>query len=94
MKAVLSVLLGLMLLTSSVGISYATPAVQPFGNPCNPSSPNYSGACGPGAHIGDPHHGCIAPGRKGVLTSCCTDSNTPHAGELSDTHPDRPCGPP
>jgi hypothetical protein len=77
MKTVLAILLGLMLLTSLVGISYATP-VQPSdnNNNCTPNqnNPNYDfGNCG--AHSGgsDPHHGCSAPGQKAPdAFRCCS----------------------
>lgn len=79
-KAILSILLGMMLLTSLVGITYANP-VQPLdnNNPCTqpPNNPNYDpGNCG--AHAGGnpnpPEHGCTPMGGKGPDGSCCGDS--------------------
>jgi hypothetical protein len=84
-KTVLSVLLGLMLLTSLVGISYATPIVQPAqnnggnDNACvnlSPNNPNYiSLGCGGAAHQNGnnnpPAHGCASPGARVGPDFCC-----------------------
>jgi len=95
-KTVLGILLGLMLLTSLVGISSATPTMQPAqGSSCNPNSPNYSGAqCG--ANSGgtpDPHPHCNAPMGKDTDGLCCFTGITPHGSEISDIQPDL-CVPP
>ncbi len=86
MKAFLSILLGLMLLTSLVGISYATPVMQPAqntggdNNSCTqltPNNPNYyslgcAGAAHQGGNENPPSHGCAAPGaRIGPDFACC-----------------------
>jgi len=85
MRIVLSVLFWLMLLTSLVGVSYAAPTLQPTGNgnPCNPSSPNYTGACGPGRNIDPPHHGCRIDIKGPDNPGCCA-SITPSSLEVSD----------
>ena len=83
MRIKLSVLLGLMLLTSMVGISYATPILptQTGGNAnacagLTPNDPNYvTLGCAGAAHQGgneNPPHGCIAPvGRVSLDGGCC-----------------------
>ncbi len=85
MRAILSIILGFMLLTSLVGISYATPIMQPSQsggdtNACaglTPNNPNYlSLGCGGAAHQGgneNPRHGCVAPGGRISLEGrCCS----------------------
>jgi hypothetical protein len=87
-KILFSIVLGLMLLTSLVGISYATPIVQPVqnnggnDNACvnlTPNDPNYTSlGCGGAAHQGGnenpPAHGCNAPGaRTSPDGACCTE---------------------
>ena len=89
MKTVLSILLGLMLLTSLVGISYGTPIIQPTGeaNSCaglTPNNPNYiSLGCAGAAHQGgneNPRHGCVAPGGRISLDGGCCQT-----GQKADT---------
>ena len=102
MKAILSILVGLMLLTSLVGISYATP-LQPLQssgdvNACvnlKPTDPAYYGlGCAGAAHQGGdenkPPHKCFV-GRAGTDTFCCPGSISPQSLEVSDIHPDVPC---
>ena len=103
MKTILSVLLGVILLTSLVGISYATPILQPtLGsgdiNACvnlKPNDPNYTalGCAGAAHQNGDesppPRH-CF-DGKKGTESVCCPVSISPHSLEVSDVHPDVPC---
>jgi hypothetical protein len=103
MKAFLSILLGLMLLTSLVGISYATPTMQPTrsggdNNSCvllPPDDPDYvTLGCPAGAHQGNdnpPQHGCLAPGQKNPDGTCCPVGITPHSLEVSDIHADVVC---
>lgn len=71
MKALLSILLGIMLLTSLVGIAHATTTVQPLCNP-DPSDPNYS-PCGANNGGNDnPKPSCNpASIHSAVLNSCC-----------------------
>ena len=106
MKAFLSIFLGFMLLTSLVGISYATPIVQPAqgsgsnNNGCvllPPNNPNYDPQDCHGAHQGGnddpPHHihACF-DGRIGPDVTCaCNVGITPHSLEISDIHADQPC---
>ena len=79
MKAILSILLGIMLLTSLVGVSYASPIMQPSGNDtCSPNSSNYNpGDCGAhqGGNAGDPHPQC------------------PQGQKDLGIYPDKPCVP-
>ena len=96
MKTLLSVLLGLMLLTSLVGISYATPITQPAQssgdiNACvnlKPNDPNYIalGCAGAAHQNGDentpPHLTCFA-GQKADAV-CCRDSIAPNSLQVSD----------
>lgn len=95
MKMVLALLLELMLLTPLVGISYATPIVQPTqsggdANSCaglSPNNPNYftlgcAGAAHQNGNDNPPHHSC-ATGHK-VDRFCCPFSITPHNLEVSD----------
>jgi hypothetical protein len=103
-KALLSILLGLMLATSTlVGIAYATPTVQPTQstsgntNTCaqmSPSNPNYKadncGTVHDGGNGGrDPPHGCFS-GRIGTDAACACDGITPHSFEVSDIQADCP----
>ena len=96
MKTVLSTMLGLMLLTSLVGISYATPTVQPTqstsGNTNNCYNSNncvHDGGNG-GSH--DPPHHCVD--RIGTDRACGCTGITPHSFEASDIQADVPCGRP
>ena len=97
MKTVLSILLGLILLTSLVGISYATPTVQPVqstgGNTNNCNNANNCGVVHDGGNGGrDPHHSCIT-GRISPDKACgCAGGITPHSLEVSDIQADVPCG--
>jgi len=69
LRTLLSLLLGLMFLTSVVGISHAMP-IQPTQNSCNPNSPNYDGAqCG--AHSGGNPHSCDAAIGFDRRGGCC-----------------------
>ena len=88
MKTLLSLLLGLMLLTSLVGISYAAPTVQPTqGSGCNPNSPTCDGQSGP--HFGNPPPSpCTITGQKGPDFACCPAGITPHSSETYDIHTD------
>ena len=83
MKAILSILVGLMLLTSLVGISYATPLVQPMQgsgdvNACvnlTPNNPNYitlgcAGAAHQGGDENQPPHNCV-DSRLGTDSCLC-----------------------
>ena len=79
MKEFLSIVLGLMLLTSLVGISYATPIMQSAqntggdNNSCTqltPNNPNYytlgcAGAAHQGGNENPPSHSCTVDGRIG-----------------------------
>lgn len=81
-KVLLSILLGTILLTSLVGVSYATPTMQPVqGSSCDPNSPNYNGTpCGDhnGGNENPPQHGCTPVGQKGTDAACCfTGRSTP-----------------
>ena len=87
-KTFLSILLGIMLLTSLVGFSYATPNPQPFQNnnntnPCTVHNPNqnYNPDCNGGnSKGGDPHHhgGCSGGANPKSSDGCgCADS-IPH----------------
>ena len=93
-KALLSILLGLMLLTSLVGISYATPTVQPTqssgsNNNClGPNTPqNDARNChqDAGSHS-DPPHNCVDS--RISPDFCCESGITPHSFEVSDVHAD------
>jgi len=96
-KAVLSILLGLMLVTSTlVGIAYATPIVRPADGSDNncalvpPTDPNGTtlGCHGAGQHDHDPPAHCV-DGRIGPDTNCvCEGGITPHSLETSDIHAD------
>jgi len=101
-KAILSILVGLMLLTSLVGISYATP-LQPLQssgdvNACvnlKPTDPAYYGlGCAGAAHQGGdenkPPHQCV-DSKIGTDVFCCPSGITPHGPEVSDIHPDAIC---
>ena len=84
MKEFLSIVLGLMLLTSLVGISYATPIMQSAqntggdNNSCTqltPNNPNYyTLGCARAAHQGGnenpPSHSCTVDGRIGPDAAC------------------------
>ena len=100
MKTLLSALLGLMLLTSLVGISYATPVMLPLQgsgdvNACvnlKPNDPNYTTlGCAGAAHQGgdenQPPHNCVFGRTDGT---CCVGTGT-HGLEVSDIHADLPC---
>ncbi len=104
-KAFLSILLGLMLLTSLVGISYATPVMQPVqntggdNNSCTqltPNNPNYytlgcAGAAHQGGNENPPSHpSCVIGGRTAPDVVCCGTGITPHSLEVSDIHADAP----
>ena len=104
MKALLSILLGFMLLTSLVGISYATPVMLPLQgsgdiNACvnlTPNNPNYvtlgcAGAAHQGGDENPPQHNNCNVGRIGSNTFCCESGITPHSLDVSDIHPDLPC---
>jgi hypothetical protein len=108
-KALLSILLGLMLVTSTlVGIAYANPTVQPAQstggntNTCSqmsPSNPNYTADNCAFVHDGgnggshDPPHHGCVD-RIGTDTGCgCTGGITPHSFEVSDIQATF-CGPP
>ena len=96
MKALLSILFGLMLLTSLVGISYATPVMLPSQgsgdvNACvnlKPTDPAYYGlGCAGAAHQGGdenppPHVTCVA-GQK-ADTVCCKLGIAPNSLQVSD----------
>ncbi len=96
MKTFLSIVLGLMLLTSLVGISYATPQVQPAQsnggetNPCvqlSPNNPNYlslgcAGAAHQNGNENPPHHTCFA-GQKADAV-CCPFGIAPNSLQVSD----------
>ena len=95
MKVLLSILLGMMLLTSLVGISYATP-VQPLdnnNNNCvpNQNNPNYTfGNCG--ANTGgtprdpNPPSNCgDGSSPKSPDTCLCSGGISPHGSEISAT---------
>jgi hypothetical protein len=94
MKALLSILLGLMLVTSLVvGTAYAYPAIQPLqntsNNPCGTQTPSptcTNGHSGGGGN-GDPH-GCGANknGLDGACAGC--DGITPNDLATSDLNPD------
>jgi len=86
-KTILSVLLGVVLLTSLVGISYATPLVQPLQgsgdiNACvnlKPNDPNYTTlGCAGAAHQGgdenQPPHNCL-DSRIGADAFCVCSGN-------------------
>ena len=83
MKALFSVLLGLMLLTSLVGISYATPVMQPTqntsGDNCGQQSPgnwnyNVTPTCHGDSHVGgtagDPPSNSCLGGQKADFACC------------------------
>jgi hypothetical protein len=108
-KAFLSIVLGLLLLTSLVGISYATPNLNlqptqpPNNNSCNNQTPNtsngnYTQNCRGDTYYGnggrDPHGGCGEVGRIGTDGCTCADGITPHSFEVSDIQADVNCGPP
>ena len=91
MKALLSIFLGLMLLTTFLGFSYATPAVnlQPAGsnyNSCSLQPPNsfdmnqtqYCHDRGGNGARDPPHH--------------CVDSISPRGPEVTEIQPDARCG--
>jgi hypothetical protein len=95
-KALLSILLGLMLLTSLLGISYATPTVQPAQstggntNTCaqmSPSNPNYAADnCfmhdgGNGGSHDPPHHSCVD---RISPDGCCGAGITPNSLQVFD----------
>ena len=87
-KALLSILLGLMLLSSLLGVSYAAPTV--LNSPCPPNNSNITPTdCHNPNNGADPHshHGCSAPGQKGPDVPCCAVS---HGSEttccLDSTH--------
>ena len=95
-KALLSILFGFMLLTSLVGISYATPIIQPTQgsgdvNACvnlKPNDPNYTAlGCAGAAHQNgnenQPPHATCVTGQKADAT-CCEDGITPHGLQVSD----------
>jgi hypothetical protein len=101
-KTLLSILLGLMLLTSLLGITYATPIgnLQPTQAPnynnCNLQQPpnamsmNVTQVCphyNDGGNGGRDPHGCLT-GEKAPDTGCCLGSITPNGLEVSDIHPD------
>lgn len=100
MKALLSILLGLMLVTSTlVGIAYATPTMQPQGsdnNGCGLQPPNnvdnVTVSChgaGQRDHDHPPPH-CFD--QKSPDRVCgCKFGITPHSLETSDIHADLPC---
>ena len=103
MKTILSVLLGIVLLTSLVSLSYATPLVQPTQNSgdinacvnLKPNNPNYyaldcAGAAHQSGNENPPPHHCV-DGKIGTDASCCPVSISPHSIEVSDIHPDLPC---
>ena len=100
MKALLSILLGLILVTSTlVGIAYATPKLQPADGSDNncalvpPTDPNGTtlGCHGAGQRDHDPPAHCFA-GRIGPDAACaCGDGVTPHSLETSDIQADVPC---
>ena len=101
MKAFLSIVLGLMLLTSLVGISYATPIMQPAGDPINscvnlsPNDPNYItlGCAGAAHQGGDDNHRqrCSVTGQKSSDGTCCAGTGiTPHSLEIIDIYADFP----
>ncbi len=99
-KTFLSIVLGLVLLTSLVGISYATPLVQPAQNNSGdvnacvnlkPNDPNYyalgcAGAAHQNGNDNPPQHSCPV-GQKADST-CCRDGITPHSLEVSDIQAD------
>ena len=93
MKALLSILLGLILLTSLVGISYA----QNSGDNCgqlSPSNPNYGlMGCHGNSHVGGsadpPHHHCGFIDEK-TDTACCPLGITPRSLEVSGFQADHP----
>ncbi|MGD0422514.1 MAG: hypothetical protein ABSA92_03540 [Candidatus Bathyarchaeia archaeon] len=96
MKTVLSILLGLMLLTSLVGISYATPTVQPTQS----TSGNTNNCYNLNNCLHDGGNGGRDPPRRGCVTGkispdgCCRAGITPHSFEASDIQADVPCGRP
>ena len=96
-KALLSTLLGLMLLTSLVGITYATPVMQPTQNnggdinACvnlTPNNPNYIAlGCAGAAHQNGnenppPHQTCID--QKAPDSVCCPYGIAPNSLQVSD----------
>jgi len=94
-----------MLLTSLVGISYATPITQPAQssgdiNACvnlKPNDPNYIalGCAGAAHQNGDetpPHHTCVFDQNADNI-ACCRDGIAPHSLEVSDIQPDANCLP-
>ena len=83
MKTLLSILLGLMLLTSLMGFSYANPTVQPLqnteGDNCNQQNQNnmmynVTVACHGDSHVGgsaDPPNGhCVVDSRTAPDSAC------------------------
>jgi predicted small lipoprotein YifL len=88
MKNALSLLLGVMLLTSLAGFAYAAPIYQPTdnGNNCNPNTistnPNATqcggNSDGAGPKNSDPHPGnCPGAKENPDVGSCCEDSSNP-----------------
>ena len=76
-KAILSLLLGLMLLTSLAGFAYAAPTLQPgqSNGTCNSNDPNYN----PDTCIGaNNHNGANGNGNNDPNPGC--DSKAPDSG--------------
>ena len=101
MKALPSILLGVMLLTSLVSISYATPIMPTQGsgdvNACvnlKPNNPNwYNLGCAGAAHQNgndNPPHHCDTDG-IGTDRFCCPGSISPNSLEVSDIHAELVC---